>query len=148
MTIVRDPIYRYYNCNIQAPNLKCETLSAKEIDITEQVLSPSGIHTYNGYKPLATSHTFTTADIPVLENATMCGELTMYAVNPGQEKAGVVFASLAKSEGQYTYLNFFQSNGNLTGVTFNNGNTSPGNMLSFTILFSPAVAVRWVFRGV
>jgi len=132
--------YRYYNCNLQAPYMKCKQITMDSFTVNEW--QPSGICTYNGYKSLNNVQTFTETDLMCMANNTMSGELTMYARNPVGYSA-VVLCAIAKSNDVFTFADYYQSLGNLNGVTV----TKNANNLSFDVTFDPAVEVRWVFRG-
>jgi regulation of enolase protein 1 (concanavalin A-like superfamily) len=131
--------YRYYNCNLQAPKIKCTNLTMDYFTVNHWF--PSGICTYNGYRTSATEHTFTTTDIACMSNANMSGEFTMYLKHSGGYSA-VVLIVITKAKGVYTYNDFYQSLGNLSGVVV----SSPSNS-SFKVKFGEAVEVRWIFRG-
>lgn len=143
MTITRDPYYRYYNCNIQCPRIKCEQLET-ESTISTTVLQPSGVSVYNGYFPVASSFDFTSTQIPFLNNYQFSGELTLYMKNDLAKVCNVTTAYVVKAGGAMTTTTtlIFQRCGNMTAV---NLNITSGT--SFTIIVDPAVECRWIFRG-
>lgn len=132
--------YRYYNSNLQAPYMKCKQITMDSFTVNEW--QPSGICTYNGYKPVNTIHTWTTTDLPCMNNSDMSGELTLYVKNAGAQASAVILAVLTKAGSVWTYSNYYQALGNMTGVGFSNANQT-----SVTGTFDPAVEVRWIFRG-
>jgi hypothetical protein len=134
-----EPDFRYYNCNLQAPYMKCKKITMDSFTVNEW--QPSGICTYNGFKPMNTVHTFTATDLMCMANDTMSGELTMYACNPSIASS-VVLAIITKTRNAFVYANFYQALGNLTSLTVT---TSGSSTVTFT--FSPAVEIRWIFRG-
>jgi regulation of enolase protein 1 (concanavalin A-like superfamily) len=131
--------YRYYNCNLQAPKIKCKQLTMDSFTVSQWY--PSGICTYNGYRAASTTHTFTTTDIMCLSNSNMSGEFTMY-VRHGAGYSAVVLLVITKAKGSFTYNDFYQALGNLSGVVVSSPSTS-----SFTVTFAEALEARWIFRG-
>jgi hypothetical protein len=131
--------YRYYNCNLQAPKIKCEQMTMDSFTVNHW--EPSGICTYNGFRVASTTHTFTTTDIACMTNTNMCGEFTMY-VRHGAGYSAVVLIVITKAQGSFTFRDYYQALGNLSGVVLSNSSTS-----SFTVTFAEALEVRWIFRG-
>ena len=136
-----EPDFRYYNCNLQAPKMKCGKLDVDET--TTGHLSPSGLCVDNGYKSLSTTHTFTSTDIPCLANSNASGELTLYFKNNKLGRANVTLAVLIKLAGTLSTTSsmWYQRIGNMDTVEL----TVSGNNATFTV--SPAAECRWVFRG-
>lgn len=94
----------------------------------------------SGSKPLSTTWTLTTADIPYLVNEFVTGELNFYVQN-GAGVVSFVQGTLAKTSGVIT-ARAYQRNGNLTNISF----TATGT--SITVTWSPAVSGYWSFRGI
>lgn len=93
----------------------------------------------SGFKPLSSTWTLTSADIPLLSTEFVKGELNFYV----QDGAGVVSfvqGTVAKTSGTIT-ARAYQRNGNLTNVAFASTATT------ITITWSPAVSGYWSFRG-
>ena len=136
-----EPDYRYYNCNLQAPNMKCGTLTADTVQ--SGALAPSGLCVDNGFKAMASVHTFTSVDIPCLDMATASGELTIYFKNQLLQVANVTLAVLIKTGGSLnsTSSMWYQRIGNMTSVEL----TVSGSTATFTV--DPQVECRWVWRG-
>lgn len=132
--------YRYYNCNLQAPYMKCKQMDTENVSFSHW--NPSGICMYNGYKGLSTTHTFTETDIECMGNANMSGELTLYARN-GSGYGAVILIVITKAADVFIYADYYQALGNLTGVSV----TKATDNLSFTVTINPGVEVRWIFRG-
>lgn len=137
-----EPDFRYYNCNLQAPKMKCSKLDVDET--TTGHLSPSGLCVDNGYKSLSTTHTFTSTDIPCLADSNASGELTLYLKNNKLGKANVTMGVVVKLEGEInsSATMFYQRIGNMDSVDVTVTTSS------LTFLVSPAAECRWVFRGV
>lgn len=139
-----DPNYRWYNCNLQAPRIKCDQVDATTANFT--TFGPNGIRMYSGIKSSSTTHTFTSADIPELANTTMTGELTLYLTNKEANVSNVTMTAITKANSTFptggTVL--YQRVGNFTSVEFT---TSDANK-SITFTISPAAACTWIFRGV
>lgn len=132
--------FRYYNCNIQAPKLKCKELSADTY--TLGALTPSSIYSYNGVFPFSNTFIFTTTQIPLLANSNMSGELTLYLKNSSQGYSNVTMAVITKASNTIQQTNIFQTIGNMTSVTM----TSSSNT-TVTVTTDPYVICSWVFRG-
>ena len=139
MTIVKDPLYRYYNCNIQAPRLKCGVIDADQI--TTPFLS-NGLSTLNGVFPYGNTFLFNSSVIPNLAQNCVCGELTLYIKNESLNLANVVTFILIKSNGVLTNADFYQKVGNFNTVT----SSIVSNNLR--VVISPGGMCRWVFRGI
>ena len=136
-----EPDFRYYNCNLQAPKMKCSKLDVDET--TTGHLSPSGLCVDNGYKSLSTTHTFTSTDIPCLANSNASGELTLYFKNNKLERANVTLIIIRKTAGVIVDYGWYQRIGNMDAVDI----TAPSST-SIVATVSPAAEMRWFFRGV
>lgn len=143
MSIVKDPFYRYYNCFIQCPRIKCEELEAKRI--TQQgEYSPSGITVYNGWFPVSSTFTFTTVEIPLLANSTCNGELTLYLNDNAGGIANVSLIYVIKVNGTIS------SSASLVAQRYGNMNDVSLSVSGNTVIISvsPATECRWMYRGV
>lgn len=132
--------FRYYNCNIQAPKLKCKELLADTY--TLGALTPSSINTYNGVFSFNNTFIFTTSQIPLLANNNMSGELTLYLQNSGEAYSNVTMSVITKAGGTIQQTNIFQRIGNMISVNM----TSSSNT-TVTVTTNPYVICSWVFRG-
>lgn len=139
MTIIKDPLYRYYNCNIQAPHLKSGTIHA---DVLASVSLPNGISTLEGVMPFGTKFLFNSSVIPTLEKSCVCGELTLFIKNESLNLAQIVTFILIKSGGVLTNSDFYQKVGNFSSVTASNVSNN------LQVVISPGGLCRWIFRGV
>jgi len=138
-TKLGEPDYRYYNCNLQAPKIKCGLFEADEISST--CLIPSGICQYNGVFQYATTFTFTSTEIPLLSNPNCSGELTLYCKNDFQKMANVTMIIVVKANGTITNADFYQRVGNIPSVT----SSIVGNTIK--VVTSPSCICKWIFRG-
>lgn len=136
-----EPDYRYHNCNLQAPYMKCKKMTMDSFTVNHW--EPSGICTYNGYRGMGTVHTFTETDFECMGETDMAGEFTMY-VRSSAGYSGVVLLVITKANDVFSYRDFYQALGNLNGVLVS---SSPPHSVSFTITFADPVEVRWIFRG-
>lgn len=139
-----DSNYRWYNCNIQAPKIKCESLNATTANFTS--FGSNGIHMYSGYKAASTTHIFTSADIPELANSSMTGELTLYLVNTAGNVSNVTMTAITRANNKFPANGTvaYQRVGNFTSVEF--ATSDANKTITFTI--SPAAECTWIFRGV
>lgn len=139
-----DPNYRWHNCNLQAPRIKCDQLDATIATFT--TFGPNGIRMYSGVKSSSTTHTFTSTDIPELDNNLMTGELTLYLTNASANASNVSMTGITRagnvfpSNGTVIYQNI----GNFTSVEFATSNANK----SITFTVNPAAKCTWIFRGV
>lgn len=139
-----DSNYRWYNCNIQCPKMKCDEIDATTANFT--TFGPNGIHMYSGVKGSSTTHTFTSADIPELSNTTMTGELTLYLKNTVANVANVTMTGITRAGNTFPANGtaLYQRIGNFTSVEFT---TSDANK-TITYTVNPAAECTWIFRGV
>jgi hypothetical protein len=136
-----DPEYRYYNCNLQTPKIKCGNLTADKY--TLGALSSSGIITYDGIFPFSNTFIFTTSHIPLLANDNMSGELTLYLRNETADYSNVTLSIVTKAGGTIQQTNIYQRIGNMTSVDMTSASST-----TVTVTTSPYVRCYWVFRGV
>lgn len=139
MTITKDPIYRYYNSNIQCPNLKTETLTVNYLNpgsLSNDLLVSHGIFLFG------TSFTFNSSVLSALSQRNLSGELTLYIKNDALDVANVTTIILIKTANVLTNADFYQRVGNLTSLT----TAIVSNNLVVSI--SPGATCRWVFRGI
>ena len=138
-SIIKDPIYRYLNCNLQTPNMKTGKLTATSVDI--ESLS-NDLYTSHGIFLFGNSFTFSSAVIPALSQRNVSGELTLYIKNDSLNVANVTTIILIKTNNTLTNADFYQRVGNLASLT----TAIVSNNLVVTI--SPGATCRWVFRGI
>lgn len=141
----RDPSYRYYNCNLQAPNIKCHTLNATNLNFTQM----SGLFYQNGETEYAKVAKITPS---LLETAvdTVCGDLTIFMKDLSGDKCKVCMITVAKINGvltptdsseQYKYINTYQQYGNIdVTITTEQNKTIVLTSLDF-------FSTRWIWRG-
>jgi hypothetical protein len=139
MTIIKDPIYRYYNSNIQCPNIKTEKLTCKQADIASL---GNTVSTLNGSMPLSSRFIIDSVEFPILLQKNIAGELTLYLKNDALNVCNVSTSILIKTNNVITNADYYQKVGNLTTQTI----SISGNTLVVTV--SPAATLYWVFRGI
>lgn len=139
MTIIKDPIYRYYNSNIQCPNIKTEKLTCKQADIASL---GNTVSTLNGAMPLSSRFIIDSVEFPILSQKNIAGELTLYLKNDALNVCNVSTSILIKTNNVITNADFYQKVGNFIVQTI----TISGNTLVVTV--SPAASLYWVFRGI
>lgn len=138
MTIIRDPDYRYYNCNLQTPNLKCENLKTETLDFTSW--KASGINLESGYIPFATAFQISPSSLSQFNAA---GELTVYLKNDPENYTHVLMYLVTKTGGVLNAPLDYQKYGNFTTLT-----TSISGTNTVTITIDPGAVCRWIWRGV
>jgi hypothetical protein len=137
-----DPNYRWYNCNLEAPKIKCRLLDAASVNTFGVQDSHSGSYMFSGLKPTSKTHVFTESDIPLLRNVTLNGELVLYLQNMGSHVGNVTMSILNKDPVNTCQCTIYQRVGTMTSVdSSSNGSTG------FTITVNPAAECRWHFRG-
>lgn len=145
-----DPnFYREYDCNIEcyklkaSKHLRCGKCTATSIDtdsISADVYDLSGVKLYSGSSPFGTTHTITSAQLPVLGNAQCNGDITFYLNN--DLYVNVSMAVIVKSKGTILQTLLYQNVGNFTSVTL----TFSGNNVILTV--SPGATCKWVYKGI
>lgn len=144
-SIVRDPDYRYYNCNIQAPKLYGSEIHADKISFDEY--TESGVMLETGISPLNTTHTIA---IKCLTKSNCCGELTLYLKNEITNIAQVIMLTLSKTGGTFTSgnINEYQRWGNYSTTSGQNYTYSTPTTSSVGIALTGGPAeIKWVWRG-
>jgi hypothetical protein len=143
--------YRKYECNLETYNIKARTklrctscelgaASADSMNCSTLLFSKGGISTYSGTSNLATSHAFTSTNLPPLGNRDCNGELTFYLNN--DVYVSVSMGIVVKSNNTILQTLVYQRVGNFTTIDLSfSGNT-------VTLTASPAAVVRWVYRGI
>lgn len=134
-----DPNYRWYNCNLQAPKIKCNQLDAAVVNAVQ--VGNNGPKVYAGYKPMASVHNWTSYDIPSLAMSDMAGELTIYYLNTGGTLSNVTMSHITRNGGLFQQTNIYQRTGNFTSIDM----TSTSDSVQVTI--SPAAECKWFYRG-
>lgn len=136
----RDPSYRYYNCNLQAPKIKCHTVTADTLHLA----SMNGLFVESGDLPYGNVFDVT---VQSLLKDTACGEVTCYIVNDAAFTSGVLL------------ITAFKSNKLLNAILYQNiGNYTSGVGVTITIVNNITIRItlptgnygtcQWVFRGV
>lgn len=139
-----DPNYRWYNCNIQAPRIKCDQLDATKVNAV--TLGQNGISMYSGFKSSSTTHVFSVTDIPSLDLDNMSGELSLYLLNTAANVSNVTMSGITRVNDTFPTGGtvIYQRIGNFTSVELSF--SSANKTVTFTV--SPAAECRWFYRGV
>ena len=139
-----DANYRWYNCNIQAPRIKCDQLDATTINVA--TLGDDGISTHSGYKASSTTHVFSSSDIPSLDQQNMAGELSLYLLNTSANVSNVTMSGITRVNYSFPTggVVIYQRIGNFTSVEVAFNNTT--NPVTYTC--DPAAECRWFYRGI
>lgn len=134
-----DPIYRYHNCNLQAPKFKCLEFHTNELSY--DIVTPSLILVQNNHLDSNTIHLIA----PTALSQTNCaGELSVYLRNNLLNMVHVLTFLVAKSNNVLntdTCINY-QTFGNFTvTVSYLNNN-------SIQLTLNAPAQCYWIFRGV
>lgn len=143
--------YRSYECNICCPKLKalkslecttCNLGRASAVSLTTGSLTfgNTGVEMHTGFSPLATTHVFTSTELPPLANRECNGEITFYLNN--DLYVNVTMAAVVKSAGAILQTVIYQRVGNYTSVDL----TFSGNVVTLTV--NPPANCRWIWRGI
>jgi hypothetical protein len=137
-----DPNYRWYNCNLEAPRIKCRELNAQSINNFGSQDVTSGVFTYSGSKPMSTTHVFTATDIPLIGKSAFNSEISFYFANSSNDVGNITMAGANKNATSGVVCTIYQRIGTMTSV-----DASSNGATGFTITVNPAAECRWVCRG-
>lgn len=138
MTIVRNPIYRYHNCNLQSPRLLCEDLKTDTLEFNRW--TASGITLQSGELDFANVFLISPTSL-ALSNAV--GELTVYLKNEAENYVHIVMYIITKTGGILNTPLNYQTVGNLNTVT-----TSTPNNSTVRIAIDPGAVCKWIWRAI
>ena len=142
MTIVKDPKYRYYNCNIQCPYLLC-----KDIEIQNgSYFDPSGVSIVNGLSSNGQElmeHILYVEDVPSWKKTEWCGALTLYCTS-AKGRANVIQCLVTGVNNLFNKAILYQNVGNLGG-TQTLGIRSGSKSITFQT--GEACRLSWVYQG-
>lgn len=146
--LTKDPWYRYYNCNIQAPKIKANEIYTEKISFG--TYAESDVNLESGkFDFVGTTFNITPADFA---RSNACGELTLYAINNDLSISHVMMIVATKSGGTISASNVvaYQSVGNCiktSGNTTITPTATPYGTTGITATFPFAVSLKWVWRG-
>lgn len=137
-SIVRDPIYRYWNTNQQCPYIKCEGLDTDYLNF--RIWTASGITLQSGQIDFDTIFNISPN---LLSNANTVGELTIYFKNDGENLVHMLMLIVTKVNSVLGSPLNYQSVGNMTPVivTIPNNNT-------VRIQADQGAECKWIWRGI
>lgn len=137
-SIVRDPIYRYWNTNQQCPYIKCEGLDTDYLGFRSW--RASGITLESGQIDFNT-----TFDISpdLLGNANAVCELTIYLKNDGENLVHILMYIITKANNTISTPLNYQTVGNYTSVI----TTTVANR-TIRIQLSKGAECKWITRGI
>ena len=148
--IVKDPLFRYYNCNLQAPRIKANEIYTDKISFG--TYTDSDINVESGkFNSMNTTFVISPEDFS-LNRLNACGELTLYAINNDLNISHVLMIVATKSAGTISTSNVvaYQSVGNCIN---NSGTTTiiptavPSGSTNILITFPFSVYLKWIWRG-
>lgn len=147
--MLKDILYRYYNCNIQAPKMKADEMHADKISFNGY--TDSQINVYSGYFDVLGTTFY--LDIPYLgsDYANNCGDLTVFAVNTSLQLVHVIMICIAKQNntmlgGIIPYQNYGNCNVTSSGVSQLPTVTTSGST-RVVITFPQAVNMKYIWRS-
>ena len=138
---LKNPLYRYYNCNIQCPKFIASEIQGDKVSFNSYdngIVLETGEFTTSG-----TSFTITPA---CLTQANCCGELTVYFKNATLFYSHIAMILVTKTNGVIADTNvvLYQNLGNITSVTAaKSGNTG----VTITLTSGQSCFAKWIFRG-
>lgn len=138
---LKNPLYRYYNCNIQCPKFIASEIQGDKVSFNSYdngIVLETGEFTTSG-----TSFTITPA---CLAQANCCGELTVYFKNATLFYSHISMILVTKTNGVIADTNvvLYQNLGNITSVTaVKSGNTG----VTITLTSGQSCFAKWIFRG-
>lgn len=152
MPITKNPAYRYYNCNIQAPRLLGTEIHGDQISF-DRYENGMGFETGNN-ADYNKEHVIILSSLDDI-NPDMCGELTVYAQNIANKLSHVLMIVITKNNNVMTNddVVLYQSVGNCR-ITTGSTTTLP-TVVPFQdapdggvrIEFPYSMTIRWVWRG-
>jgi hypothetical protein len=146
--LTKDPIYRYYNCNIQAPRIRANEIYTEKISFG--TYAESDVNLESGkFDLIGTVFDIFPADFA---RSNACGELTLYAVNNDLSISHVMMIVATKSGGTISTANVvaYQSVGNCiktSGTTTIIPTAVPSGSTGIRATFPFEVYLKWIWRG-
>lgn len=137
MTIVRDPIYRYWNTNQQCPYFKSQGISTDTLDF--KTWTASGITLQSGQIDFGDVFNISPTAFGLMDTV---GELTVYMKNDGEHFVHILMYIITKVNGILQTPVNYQSVGNIITVT----TTTPSNTV-VRIQTSEKAECKWIWRG-
>lgn len=148
---IKDYLYRYYNCNIQAPKLKANEIYADKISFDNY--SPSNIYVKSGKSDIMEKVHEIQIDSFTNPTVNNCGELIVYALNDSVNLSHVLMAIVTKTNNTISNTNnilIYQTFGNCnvdsTNVPVQPTVTCPDNQRIY-VNFPQAMNIRWIWRS-
>lgn len=139
--MIKDMWYRYYNCNIQCPRIKCEMLSTSQIGIVDGLMFGS-VFMETGDAGFGEAFNISPQ---CLSNNNCCGELTCYIKNDATSDVSVVMIAVAKSKGVIATPTVYQRVGTYGLVTSSVLSTTTVRVILPTSLQGQCY---WIWRGI
>lgn len=138
---LKNPLYRYYNCNIQCPKLLCNEIQATNVSFSSYT---NGIKLETG--EFTTSASTFTISPNCLTQTNCCGELTVYFKNDTLSFAHVAMILVSKTNGTIPVQNvvLYQNLGNLTVTAAPSGSTG----VTVDTGAGNTCFAKWIFRGI
>jgi hypothetical protein len=137
-SIVRDPLYRYWNTNQQCPYFKSQGVSTDTLDF--RTWTASGITLQSGQIDFGTVFNISPTAFG-LDN--VVGELTVYMKNDAENYVHMQMYIITKVNKTLQPPVNYQSVGNITTIT----TTTPSNTV-VRIQTSQGAECKWIWRGI
>lgn len=142
---LKNPLYRYYNCNIQCPKFISNEIQADKVSFSSY---SNGIMLETG-EFVNNANTFTISP-QCLSGNNCCGELTVYLKNDSLFYSHVVMILVSKSNGTIPTANvvLYQNSGNVVGTTQITAAPSGTSSVLITLPAGFLCTAKWIFRGI
>jgi hypothetical protein len=137
-TIVRDPLYRYWNTNQQCPYFKSQGVSTDTLDF--RTWTASGIKLESGQIDFGTVFNISPSTFGLTN---VIGELTVYFKNDAENYVHILMCIITKVGGTMSSPLVYQSVGNITTTT-----VTAGSNTTVRIQTSQGVECKWIWRGI
>ncbi len=132
---MKNIFYRKYNCSIEAPHFKGQSI------ITDTITSTGSIIQMTGSDPLDTgAHSITAKLFPMINYTTFCGTLDLYLTTLNGSKNHVIMCVLNKTLTTNTIITY-QSIGNLTNPF------AEINGKNYAVYTGDVTLLKWKFSG-
>lgn len=139
---LKNPLYRYYNCNIQCPKFISNEIQADKVSFASYA---NDVKLEVGEVVNAVTSFIVSPMCLSLPNC--CGELTLYLKNETLFYAHVVMILVSKSNGTIPASNvvMYQNVGNLTSITAAPSGTTG---VLVTLPTGMPCTAKWIYRGI
>lgn len=136
--MLKNLLYRYYNCNIQCPKVLSDEIKTSKLEFDSW--TASGIVLQSGEIDFGTTFDISPTSLS-LRNAV--GELTVYLKNDGEEMVHIIMMIITKTAGTMNPPLNYQTVGNLNTVVI-----STPSSTTVRIVVTPGAVCKWIWRAI